>query len=198
MALVDISTHQIPVPSPSARPQRGMCSRHTTVHATAVKRLPAYATLLAASLAKSAASVLGGGIDSGSDNIGGGRSVAGSLAVAAASLRFVLTVVVAASEVAETAPALRFEDASSSPGGSTSPEGKMSRSQGGAQHLRGLQQQQQHEQQQQSQPQPQPQQQQHRGEQFGGLLEVLWASRCLEVCVHTIGEGARCETSGGR
>lgn len=98
------------------------------------------------------------------------------MSVAAASLRFVLTVVVAACEAAaETSDDCGFppgQPAATSNGG----DGSSDRLQNKGQRQR---------------------QQRH---ELGKLLEVLWASGCLEACVHAVGDvprGAPSSSSGG-
>lgn len=138
--------------------------RHTAVHAAAAKGVPTYAITLAASLAKSVAPVLGGG--GGAD----GNIAARLLSVAAASLRFVLTVVVAASEAAE-APAF-FGDCGDCPAGPPPPPTLAGRDSP-------------------SDRAQQQQQQKRQRHELGELLEVLWASGCLEACVHVVGDVPR-------
>ncbi|CAM9409343.1 unnamed protein product, partial [Ectocarpus sp. 8 AP-2014] len=92
--------------------------RHTNVRATFTRSLPTYSVPLAASLAKSAAPVLGGE---------SGQNEAGSLSVAAASLRFVVVVVAAAVDISDAAARSEVPgtaDRDHSPGEQREPQGE--------------------------------------------------------------------------
>lgn len=147
-----------------------------------------YAASLAASLAKSAASALGGGGGGSDGNDGGGggcggRGVAGPLSVAAASLRFVAVAVVTAattpSETAQTAAPLGSRrpfdgQSTATEGGGDGPQSQAPRPWSNQRRQRKLD---------------------ERRKSLGQLLEVLWASGCLEACVQVVGEAAPREAS---
>ncbi|CAB1102286.1 unnamed protein product [Ectocarpus sp. CCAP 1310/34] len=154
-------------PAVATEALRFLC-RHTNVRATSTARLPAYSVPLVASLAKSAAPVLGGE---------SGQNEAGSLSVAAASLRFVVVVVVAAVDISDAAARSKLPGTADR----DSPLGE------------------QRESQEEPRRDDQHELQQHCcGQRLGRLLEVLWASGCLEACVHIVGEVLPVEGSSGR
>ncbi|CAN0451645.1 unnamed protein product, partial [Ectocarpus sp. 12 AP-2014] len=153
-------------PAVATEALRFLC-RHTNDRATSTARLPAYSVPLAASLAKSAAPVLGGE---------SGQNEAGSLSVAAASLRFVVVVVAAAVDISDAAARSKLPGTADR----DSPLGE------------------------QREPREEPRRddqhelQQHCcGQGLGRLLEVLWAAGCLEACVHIVGEVFPVEGSSG-
>ncbi|CAM9944307.1 unnamed protein product, partial [Ectocarpus sp. 4 AP-2014] len=155
-------------PAVATEALRFLCRHvHTNVRATSTARLPAYSVPLAASLAQSAAPVLGGE---------SGQNEAGSLSVAAASLRFVVVVVAAAVDISDAAARSKLPETADR----DSPLGE------------------------QRKPQEKPRRddqhefQQHCcGQRLGRLLEVLWTSGCLEACVHIVGEVLPVEGSSG-
>lgn len=103
------------------------------------------------------------------------QNEAGSLSVAAASLRFVVVVVAAAVDISDAAPVSKLPgtaDGDSSVGEQREPQEEARRDD-------------RHELQQQC------------GQELGRLLEVLWASGCLEACVHVVGEVLPVQGSSG-
>eukprot|EP00904_Undaria_pinnatifida_P003216 jgi/Undpi1/12896/HiC_scaffold_7.g02562.m1 len=109
--------------------------------------LPPYAITLAASLSKSVPPLLA-------------QNAAGPLSVAAASLRFVVTIICSAFRVLESERMMMFE----SNGGDRSAGGGGGGSVGGGGNMQRVE------------------------KGLGRLMEVLWSSGCLEACVYILGE----------